>query len=238
MAVRNTRTEVAGLRHDLATARVAMAKQEAVAIELRKEVETLRAERGDLLKMLGQTQSAMNALQNDHDPLTHANTPLPTATDQKALSQTETDAPRTPSTLRDLETRMTQLSHDFTQLELRLTKQFKLATLKVHSDTHDRVTERHRPATAQLDSMPVQAFSAIAGAPPVEESSNSSSHDLSPAVQRTLTQVQPGASLWQLAHQHGLTVDELKKANGLTTDVIRIGQQLVIPRAVASNTRR
>ena len=41
--------------------------------------------------------------------------------------------------------------------------------------------------------------------------------------------VQPGDTLYQLALKYGLTVDELKKANNLNTNVLNIGQELYIP---------
>jgi LysM repeat protein/N-acetylmuramoyl-L-alanine amidase len=41
--------------------------------------------------------------------------------------------------------------------------------------------------------------------------------------------VQVGDSLWKIANQFGITVDALKAANGLTNNLISIGQQLLIP---------
>ncbi len=41
--------------------------------------------------------------------------------------------------------------------------------------------------------------------------------------------VKPGDSIARIAQQNGVTTTELKKANGLTTGVIRIGQTLVMP---------
>lgn len=41
--------------------------------------------------------------------------------------------------------------------------------------------------------------------------------------------VQKGENLTTIAKAHGVSVEDLKKANGLTDDTIRIGQKLVIP---------
>ncbi len=41
--------------------------------------------------------------------------------------------------------------------------------------------------------------------------------------------VKPHDSLARIAHQHGTTVAKLKSANSLTSDMLHIGQKLVIP---------
>ena len=51
--------------------------------------------------------------------------------------------------------------------------------------------------------------------------------DLSP--QQGLMRVQPGDSLWKLAHNHATIIDKLKRVNGLTTDVVHAGRQLILP---------
>ncbi len=41
--------------------------------------------------------------------------------------------------------------------------------------------------------------------------------------------VQPGDSLWLIAKRYGTTVEALKQLNGLTSDLLNIGQVLKIP---------
>jgi LysM repeat protein len=41
--------------------------------------------------------------------------------------------------------------------------------------------------------------------------------------------VQSGETLYSLSRRYGVTVDQLKTRNGLTGDLIRVGQQLIIP---------
>ncbi|MDI9484016.1 MAG: cell wall hydrolase [Bacillota bacterium] len=52
-----------------------------------------------------------------------------------------------------------------------------------------------------------------------------------PAQQKVVTvyQVQPGDSLYWIAATYGLSVEELRELNNLDTDVIRVGQRLVVP---------
>jgi LysM repeat protein len=45
--------------------------------------------------------------------------------------------------------------------------------------------------------------------------------------------VQPGDSLWRIAANAGLTVEQLKAMNGLTSDIVSVGQRLIIGQAAA-----
>lgn len=48
--------------------------------------------------------------------------------------------------------------------------------------------------------------------------------------------VEKGDSLWKIANNFGITVDELKKANKLTSNLLNIGQILIIPGAEVPTT--
>lgn len=53
--------------------------------------------------------------------------------------------------------------------------------------------------------------------------------------QETVTYtVRPGDTLWLIANRYGTTVDEIKRLNGLTSDLLSIGQVLKIPTGQAS----
>jgi N-acetylmuramoyl-L-alanine amidase len=53
-------------------------------------------------------------------------------------------------------------------------------------------------------------------------------------VEAATHRVLPGDTLWKLGRQYGVSVQALKTHNGLTSDMIRVGQRLEIPPAVPS----
>lgn len=50
-----------------------------------------------------------------------------------------------------------------------------------------------------------------------------------PVAGATVHTVVRGDSLWKIAKQHGVTVDAIKQANGLTNDTAVLGAKLTIP---------
>lgn len=60
-----------------------------------------------------------------------------------------------------------------------------------------------------------------------EESTSSSEETASESTATTYT-VQPGDGLWRIAKNHGLTLDELKSLNQLTSNIIQPGQVLIV----------
>lgn len=71
----------------------------------------------------------------------------------------------------------------------------------------------------------------------VSEGSSSSSEEAAPTAEvseetssssATTYTVQPGDGLWRIAKNHGLTLDELKSINQLTSNIIQPGQVLIV----------
>ena len=48
--------------------------------------------------------------------------------------------------------------------------------------------------------------------------------------------VKRGDSLWSIANKYGVTVNQLKEANGITNNMLTIGQELIIPVSLPNNT--
>lgn len=48
--------------------------------------------------------------------------------------------------------------------------------------------------------------------------------------------VKRGDSLWSIANNYGVTVNQLKEANGITNNMLTVGQELIIPVSLPNNT--
>ena len=76
---------------------------------------------------------------------------------------------------------------------------------------------------------------------PVSNNTNSNNNNsnnnsnTSVATNGTYTAV-AGDSLWGIAHKFGMTLDELKKANGLTSNNLYVGQTLKVRKSAQQNT--
>lgn len=231
--VRDTRAEVTALRHDLATARVTLAKQEATAADLRREIELLQTERAELRRMVNQTQSALTSLQDQREQLKEGQV-LPqavSALSARSVTLTEAREDLGPSDMRALESRLTMLSNEFMRLKARLSPKSRRTVVKTDSESDSWPNTSPRMGTIQSDSIRHKALPISATEDSTPESAASSSGSSARIPESHHITVSPGASLWILARNHGVTVDELKKANGLKTNVVHAGQRLVIPQA-------
>ncbi|MGE7369196.1 peptidoglycan DD-metalloendopeptidase family protein [Neorhizobium sp. NPDC001467] len=102
---------------------------------------------------------------------------------------------------------------------------------KAHSDGSDLAGESQAPMPQQ----PEQKVAALPGAPTARDKARSEGGKLGPAgggktAGGTYT-VAPGDSLAKIARSTGTPIDQLKSANGLSTENLRIGQTLTLPNA-------
>lgn len=82
------------------------------------------------------------------------------------------------------------------------------------------------------DEQPTDGLDLLDGSDPVDKLVNTEQEVKAPSTPHkalTVYQVQPGDSLYWIAATYGLTVEELKELNRLDSDVIRVGQRLVVP---------
>jgi LysM repeat protein len=88
------------------------------------------------------------------------------------------------------------------------------------------------PASVDVSTSPSQLPSESPATPPPSASASPASTPVSsaePSVPPTSYTVKRGDTLSSIAVSFGTTVSKLKKANGLTSNLIRVGQELVIP---------
>jgi membrane-bound lytic murein transglycosylase D len=55
---------------------------------------------------------------------------------------------------------------------------------------------------------------------------------VSKIIQANYYRVNPGDSLYSIARRHGTSVNQIKRANGLKSTLIRPGMRLIIPRGL------
>lgn len=216
--VRDSYAEVAALRQDLAATRIGAAKKEAEIQDLRRQIAELsqaaaelRQARAAQLQEIESVQAELTLLRDERDRLLQASTgTMGQGADSPSLSsqagEGEPTATRMQSRLAELESAVATLTVELTQVKQELAKPL------------GKPGSRPGTPTGSLSTPPAVIRPASLTDPPA------------PSATRPLSiQVQAGDSLWTIARRHGLTVEQLKNANGLHGDLILIGQQLVIP---------
>jgi LysM domain len=234
--VRDTQAEFATLRQDLAAARIATAKHEAEAGELRRQANSLQTDRTELRKMLEQAQSAITALQSERDETKQVlvQTQTVSVVRQASGGEARTDGNNVQADMKELKAQIVTLSDGLAQLKQRLPNKVRATSEKSGPDSSDRSPDPSldpaiREEALQPRIIPSTGFLAPAEAAPRPGHASA----LSP--QQGLIRVQPGDSLWKLAHKHATTIDELKRLNRLTTNVVHAGQRLILPSPMSMN---
>ena len=228
--VHNAQAELAAIRRDLAAARIATSRQEGEAAELRRKATALEADRAELRKMLEQAHSDVNALQNERDELkqTLVQTQTVSVVRQNSSGPTKLDGTDVQADIKELNARMVLLTDELAQMKQRFSKTVRETSVRTNRESSGQTAEaapdrvvRDKPTPPQI--VPSALF--LTPAEPAPRPGHAS--DLS--SKQGLIRVQPGDSLWKLAHDHATTIDELKRVNGLTTDVVHAGQRLILP---------
>ena len=236
--VHASHAELAALRRDLATARIATSKQEGDSAELRRTATALAADRADLRKMLEQAQSAINALHLERDELKQALA----QTQAMSLAHQNSSAPPTldgidvQADMTALNSRMVLLTDELAQLKQRFPHKGRTTAVRPSHESPKRAAAAPGPVARDATTPPRIGPSAGFLAPAEPAPRPGPASDRSP--QQGLIRAQPGDSLWKLAHEHATTLDELKRVNGLTTDVVHAGQRLIQPSTGGLDGRR
>ena len=236
--VHDSQAELAALRRDLAAARIATSKQEGEATELRRTTTALEADRAELRKMLGQAHSAVNALQLERDELKQAlaQTQAVSLVHQDSSAPAKTEGTDVQADMKELNARMVLLTDALAQLKQRFSHNGRATAVRPSHESSERAAAAPGPVARDAPTPPRIGPSAVFLAPAEPASRPSHASDRSP--QQSLLRVQASDSLWKLAHEHATSIDELKRVNGLTTDVIHAGQRLILPSRGAPNDRR
>ena len=234
--VHDTQAELAAIRRDLAAARIATSKQEGEGAELRRNATALEADRAELRKMLEQAHSAVNALQIERDELEQAlaQTQTVSVLHQTSSAPTKLDGTDVQADMKELKARMVILTDELAQMKQRFSNKVRATSVRTSRESPEHTADASpehvvRDETTQPRIVPSALFLAPSELAPRPGHVS----DLSP--QQGLILVQPGGSLWKLAHEHATTVDELKRLNGLTTDVVHAGQRLILPSSMSIN---
>lgn len=209
VAIRDAQAEVSTLRQDVAAARIAVAKKDAELQELRHLV-------AELQRTAESKQGELAALRTERDRLLQSKTELerqvvelPRLRQSVAeVAETQIKVAETQTKLKELESTLAVLTADLAQVKRDLAR--------------TKGKGRGRPGkSVSPGPMPEASIMPV-----------SSVEALTPSDRRPVRiSVEWGDTLGLLARLYGVSVPALMEANGLRSDLILVGQELVIPRS-------
>ena len=167
-----------------------------------------------------------------------AGTAQPSTTRRDIVSYVEELAGNTAAQLRavqdenaELETRIIELERKLASLqetnkqlmnELTQVKRQAAADAENHEKQMKSVETQMKNISSKIDKL----AATLTAAPPAPATPT----PVSTAVEYDIYEVQKGATLSVIAQAYGVTVQDIKKANNLKSDILQIGQKLKIPR--------
>jgi hypothetical protein len=172
----------------------------------------------------------VNALQNERDELKQAltQTQAVSLVRQDSSAPTKLDGTDVQADMKELNARMVLLTDELAQLKQRFPHNGRATAVRPSHESPKRAAAAAPGPVARNTTTPPRISpSAVFLAPAEPAPRPGHASDLSP--QQSLIRVHPGDSLWKLAHDHATSIDELKRVNGLTTDVVHAGQRLILP---------
>lgn len=243
LIIRNAKQEVINLRADLAAARIATVKKEIEVEELRRETAHARQRVSELQQAHDQQQylvvkqqadlSGVNAdrdrLQSEKTAMQRELAELPPL--REALSASQAEEAQARARLKDLERAVVAFKEELETVKAAAVE--REGRLSPHPVGRQTV----RPPKVAA-SGPVNAADEPREGRPVVAADKSVSEAAAAAYFAgavmsdpgwAIVAVKPGETLWDLAREHGVPIEQIKDANGLTRDLIKSGQRLRLP---------
>lgn len=229
--LRDVRAQEAAIREEMAKTRIAAAKQEA-------DLKALRQQVVDLRQTLEAKHVELKTLRTERDRLLQVKLDQETQLAELArLRQTAMESAGIQAKLKELEATLAARTVELEQARKALGQR----QAKGSGKAAGRPAKSKKPAPEGAPpAMTEKATPKSASAPPARPPEDRGAADnVEPTLHvadarsvrtgGTRQTVQPGDTLWGIAQQHGVTVETLKDANGLDTDVIVSGQELIVP---------
>ncbi len=242
LIIRNAKQEVVNLRADLGAARIAAAKKEVEVGEMRREMAHIRQRISELQETAAQqhyaaeqqlveltaVKAASDRVSREKLEMQRELAELPSL--RQALSASQVAERQVLTQLKELEGAAAALKEE-------------LMAVKTAAMEREGKVLRHRSPRQSVAASKGSGSSATNAADEVGKRRSTASADKSPEADAvghlagavaidsgwTLVTVKPGETLSDLAREHGVTIDQLKGANGLGRDGIKSGQRLRVP---------
>jgi len=196
--MREARAESQQLRAELASLKIAMAKQTADLQTAQAAIAVLRQKETHLGSKVQETKDRANAIQQERDQLRRRNAEL------QARSAAFPDIQQLLGEIRTMHTSFQQV----------------VSTMKTLGADIIQIKEdmRHNQRTVQEQTAKLTAF-------------NVTTHQPTQTVSKSLKPItiQPGDTLWAISRAYKIPVKQLKKLNGLTSNLLVVGQRLTVP---------
>lgn len=242
LIIRNAKQEVTNLRADLGAARIATVKKEVEVEGLRREMAHIRQRVSELQQahdqqqyIVAKQQAELSEVNVDRDRLQRERSDMQRqlaelSSLRDALSASQLVEGQAHVRVKELENMVAALKEE-------------LIPVKAAAMEREGRMSRHRSPRQSAAASKGSDSGAISAADEVGKRRSVASVDksaesaavvyLAGAVtidpKWSLVTVKPGETLWDLAREHGTTIDQIKAANGLVRDGIKRGQQLHVP---------
>jgi LysM repeat protein len=219
LLVRESRAEADRLRSELATIKIAAAKNNGNLRVTQGARGNLRNQEEEVASEVQKLKANVVKLEEERDQLRHQNVQLQARSEAlPGMRQLVMDIKALQTSVHQLVTKMETLSTDIIQVRQDMALQEK--TLQA---APPKLTAR--PVIEPPDSVPERT--------PIPDSSPHRHIIPGSAPDRTIITVEWGDTLWDIARSHDMSVKELKEMNDLGSDSIFVDQQLevLLPRS-------